>query len=177
MSSSPGSHGWLRPIHIAGAHDALYPENTLWWWSRWLQAMGPGATIAVHLVIASAEVTRALAVGRLAPPAFDVVPVTIPVCVSNLHNNAARCALSRRLVCARGVHRLASSGRMRLSVGLGCIFSLSLHFLSLAALFSVFCRTRAKTGTMNRTFFPLRASILFMCAHLPRRSRLSTENV
>ncbi|AVK75403.1 hypothetical protein pqer_cds_981 [Pandoravirus quercus] len=84
MSSSPGSHGWLRPIHIAGAHDALYPENTLWWWSRWLQAMGPGATIAVHLVIASAEVTRALAVGRLAPPAFDVVPVTIPVCVSNL---------------------------------------------------------------------------------------------
>ncbi|AJF97021.1 F-box domain protein [Pandoravirus inopinatum] len=84
MSSSPGSHSWLRPIHIAGAQDALYPDDALWWWNRWTQAMGPGATIAVHIVIASAEVTRALAVGRLAPPAFDVVPVTIPVCVRNL---------------------------------------------------------------------------------------------
>nr|UMO78379.1 hypothetical protein [Pandoravirus belohorizontensis] len=83
----------LRPIHAAATQTPLYPENDLWWWSRRLEAAGPGATIAVCLVITNAQGARAFIAGSpLLKPKAE--PLRIPRCVADI---AQRTPLSARL--------------------------------------------------------------------------------
>ncbi|AGO85399.2 hypothetical protein psal_cds_1142 [Pandoravirus salinus] len=82
------SYTFLRPIHIAGASVALYPDDALWWWHPRLQTATSPTAIGVHLVIATAEVVPAARAAGLGPPAYDVVPVDVPTCLVGLAQRA-----------------------------------------------------------------------------------------